>query len=224
MFRDLAYAFRILAKNPGFAAVAICSLAIGIGANSAIYSFADGLLLRPLPVAQASRIVCISTITSGAFGARSSISYPDYVDLRDKNHTFDGLIATSYGSFGFAADRNAQPRRKFGMFVSGNFFQVLGVTPQVGRAFRGDEDSVAGKNPVVVLGHDLWASEFAKDPAVAGRSLWLNGTEFTIVGVAPESFTGLGQVKPALFVPLAMSPALGEANNLAKRDVRFLDV
>jgi predicted permease len=224
MFKDLRYALRIFRKNPGFAAVAICSLAIGIGANSAIYSFADGLLLRPLPVAEPSRILNISHVTTGAFGANTSISYPDYVDLRDRNHTFDGLIATSYASFGFAADRTTQPRRKFGIFVSGNFFQVLGVTPQVGRRFRTDEDNVAGKNPVVVLGHDLWVSEFGKNPAVSGRSLWLNGTEFTIIGVAPETFPGLGQVKPALFVPLAMSAALGETNNLVKRDVRWLEL
>jgi len=216
MFRDLAYAFRILAKNPGFAAVAICSLAIGIGANSAIYSFADGLLLRPLPVAQASRILCISPVTSGAFGASSSVSYPDYVDLRDKNHTFDGLIATSFSSFGFTADRTTQPRRKFGVFVSGNFFQVLYVTPQVGRAFRADEDNVAGKSAVVILGHDLWVSEFDKNPSVAGRSLWLNGTEFTIIGVAPETFPGLGQVKPALYVPLACPRRLAKQTICSK--------
>ncbi len=224
MFRDLIYAFRILAKNPGFAAVGICSLAIGIGANSAIYSFADGLLLRPLPVAEPSRVLSISPVTSAFFGTDSSISYPDYVDLRDKNHMFEGLIATSFASFGFAADRHTQPRRQFGMFVSGNLFQVLHVTPQLGRAFRPEEDNVAGKNAVVVLSHDLWVSEFGKDPSVPGRSLWLNGTEFTIIGVAPETFPGLGQVKPSLYVPLAMSATLGATNNLVKRDVRWLDV
>jgi predicted permease len=224
MLKDLHYALRMLRKNPGFATVAICSLAIGIGANSAIYSFADGLLLRPLAVAEPSRIVTIVPVASGAFGTSSSISYPDYVDLRDRNHTFDGLIATAYSSFGFTADRATQPHRKFGMFVSGNFFPVIGVTPQVGRGFRLDEDKVGAKNAVVVLGHDLWVSEFGKNPSVAGRSVWLNGTEFTIIGVAPETFPGLGEVKPALYVPLAMSASLGDVNNLEKRDVRWLDV
>ena len=152
------------------------------------------------------------------------MSYPDYVDLRDKNHTFEGVIATSFSSFGFTTDRTSQPRRKFGMFVSGNLFDVLQVTPEVGRAFRPDEDQVEGKSAVVILGHDLWASAFDKNPAVLGRSLWLNGTEFTIIGVAPEAFTGLGQVKPGFYVPLAMSGTLGESSNLTKREVRWLDV
>ncbi len=224
MFKDLRYAFRILRKNPGFAIVAVLSLAIGIGANSAIYSFADTLLLRPLPVPEASRVVTINAVSSAMFANSNSISYPDYVDLRDRNHTFDGLIATAYSSFGFAADRASQPRMKFGMFVSGNFFQVLGVKPQIGRTFRPEEDKVAGKDAVVVLSHDLWVSEFAASPSIAGRTLLLNGTQFTIIGVAPETFPGLGQVKPALYVPLAMSPGLGGTNNLVERDVRWLGV
>jgi predicted permease len=224
VFKDLLYALRILRKNPGFAIVAVCSLAIGIGANSAIYSFADALLLRPLPVLEPSRVVTINALSSGTFGATSAISYPDYVDLRDRNRTFDGLIATAYSSFGFASSLGTQPRMKFGMFVSGNFFQVLGVTPQIGRAFRPDEDNAPGKDAVVVLSHDLWTVEFAKNPAIAGQHLWLNGTDFTIIGVAPETFPGLGQLKPALFVPLAMSATLGSNNNLNQRDIRWLDV
>jgi predicted permease len=224
MFKDLRYAVRILRKNPGFAIVAVCSLAIGIGANSAIYSFADALLLRPLPVLEPSRVVTINALSSGTFGASSAISYPDYVDLRDRNRTFDGLIATAYSSFGFASSLGTQPRMKFGMFVSGNFFQVLGVTPQIGRAFRPDEDKASGKDAVVVLSHDLWTVEFAKNPAISGQHLWLNGTEFTIIGVAPETFPGLGQLKPALFVPLAMSATLGSTNNLNQREIRWLDV
>jgi predicted permease len=224
MLNDLGYALRILRKNPAFAAVAICSLAIGIGANSAIYSFADAMLLRPLPVLEPSRVVTVNAISSGVFGAASAISYPDYQDLRDRNHTFDGLIATAYSSFGFTSGRGALPRMKFGMFVSGNFFQVLGVTPQIGRAFRTEEDKTPGKDAVVVLSHDLWASEFAANPTIAGQTLWLNGTECMIVGVAPEAFPGLGQLKPALYVPMAMSTALGGANNLVQRDVRWVDV
>jgi predicted permease len=224
MFKDLRYAIRILRKNPGFAIVAVCSLAIGIGANSAIYSFADALLLRPLPVLEPSRVVTINALSSGTFGASSAISYPDYVDLRDRNRTFDGLIATAYSSFGFSSSLGTQPRMKFGMFVSGNFFQVLGVTPQIGRAFRPGEDKAPGKDPVVVLSHDLWAVEFSENPAIAGQSLWLNGTQFTIIGVAPETFPGLGQLKPALYVPLAMSATLGSTNTLMQRDVRWLDV
>jgi predicted permease len=214
----------MLRKNPGFAVVAICSLAIGIGANSAVYSFADAMLLRPLPVREPSRVVSVNAVSSAMFKDTSSISYPDYLDLRDRNRTFDGLVATSYSSFGFAPDRAALPRMKFGMFVSGNFFQVMGVTPQFGRVFRPEEDKVPGKDAVVVLSHDLWASEFAADPSITGRTLWLNGTEFTIIGVAGETFPGLGKVKPALYVPLAMSASLSGTNNLIQRDVRWLEV
>ena len=224
ILNDLSYAVRILRKNPAFAAVAICSLAIGIGATSAIYSFADAMLLRPLPVLEPSRVVTINALSSGMFGAASAISYPDYQDLRDRNHTFEGLVATAYSSFGFASGRDMLPRMKFGMFVSGNFFQVLGVTPQVGRAFRPEEDKAPAKDAVLVLSHDLWMSEFAGNPAVSGQSVWLNGTQFTIVGVAPETFPGLGQLKPALYVPIATSATLGGENNLVKRDVRWVDV
>src|SRR5947209_17138670 len=133
MFKDLLYALRMLRKDPGFVAVALCSLAIGIGANSAVYSFSDVLLFRPLPVKQPSRVITVNAVSSGMFGAHSALSYPDYVDLRDRNRTFDGLVASSYAQFGFAPDRHTQPRMKFGMFVSGNFFKVLGVEPTVGR-------------------------------------------------------------------------------------------
>jgi macrolide transport system ATP-binding/permease protein len=224
MLKDLLYALRMLRKNPGFVAVAICSLAIGIGANSAIYSFADALMLRPLPVMKPSRVVSINPVASGIFGASSSISYPDYKDLRDRNHTFEGLIASTYSEFGFASDHAAQPRMKFGMFVSGNFFSVLGVQPVLGRSFLPDEDRVPGRNAIVVLSHDLWVGEFGARASVVGQKMWLNGMEFTVVGVAPERFPGLEQLKPALYVPLAMSPSLGGTDNLTKRDARWLDV
>jgi len=224
VFLDFRFACRILRKNPGFTALAICSLALGIGANSAIYSFADAILLRQLPVLEPSRIVAISPERFGQYRGFGEVSYPDYLDLRDHNRSFSGLAATSYASFGFARDRTAQPRMKLSMFVSGNFFQVFGVIPQMGRRFRLDEDKVAGRNAVTVLSHDLWVSEFAASPTVLSRTIFINGIQFTIVGVAPESFTGLGVMKPALYVPIAMSPTLLGVNNLEKRDVPWLDV
>ena len=224
MLKDLVYAFRILRKNPVFTLVAICSLGIGIGATTGVYSFAETALLRPLPVLEPSRIVTVIPVSNGLFGAMSAVSYPDYVDVRDRNNTFDGLVAMGNASFGFASERAAQPRMKFGMFVSGNFFQVLGIMPQIGRGFSQDEDKVAGRDAVVVLSHDTWMTEFGGDTAVAGRSVWLSGKQFTIVGVAPESFPGLEQLKPSLYVPIAMSESLTGENNLIKRDARWLDV
>ena len=223
MLNDLRYALRLLAKNPGFVAVAVLSLAIGIGANSAIYSFADTMLLRPLPVLEPSRVVSLAPTKSAIFGF-DGISYPDYVDLRDHNKSFDGLVASSYNTFGFAPDSHTLPRMKFGMFVSGNFLHVLGVEPKMGRGFLSEEDRVAGRDAVVVISHDLWVNDFQASPATLGRKIQLNGMEFTIVGVAPESFTGMDMLKAALYVPMAMSPSLGRTNNLTRRDIHWLTV
>jgi macrolide transport system ATP-binding/permease protein len=225
MLKSVRTAVRVLSKNPVFTIVAICSLAIGIGATSAMFSFADALLLRPLPVLKPSSVLAVSTASSAAFGSNTAISYPDYVDFRDRNRSFEGLIAASYSSFGFSPDQTTLPRMKFGMYVSGNFFRVLGVEPSLGRGFRGGEDQAVGRDPVVVLGHTFWVSQFGANPSVLGSKIRLNGVEFTITGVAPERFTGLDQYfRPALFVPLAMSPRLGQENNLNRRDVRWLTV
>jgi predicted permease len=223
MLKDLRYAVRIWLKNPGFVAVAVCSLAIGIGATSAIYSIADALLLRPLPVARPGGVVAVSPITDQIFAGLNTVSYPDYVDLRDRNRTFEGLVGEGYSFFGFALDRTAQPRMKFGMFVSGNFFKVLGVEPNIGRGFRPEEDEGAGRDAVVVLSHDLWVSEYGGRKSAIGEKMWLNGIEFTIIGVTPASFTGIDQfIRPALYLPFALSPRLGTANNLEQRQVRWL--
>jgi predicted permease len=225
MLTFVKHAFRVLRKDPGFTLIAIFSLAIGIGATSAMFSFADAVLLRPLPVMKPDGVVAVSTAGSSALGANTAISYPDYVDLRDRNRSFDGLVAGSYSQFGFSPNPQALPRMKFGMYVSGNFFRVLGVEPALGRGFRPDEDQAEGRDAVVVLGHDFWVSEYNSNPAVLGSRLRLNGIEFTVIGVAPERFTGIEPaVRPELFVPLAMSPRTGQQNTLHKRDERGLSV
>lgn len=228
MLNDIRYAARILAKTPGFTAVAVCSLAIGIGANSAIFSFADALLLRPLPVQQPGRVSSITAVTSGGsdlLGSPTEISYPDYVEFRDRNRTFDGLVAFTYQSYGFAQNPSAPPEMKLGLLVSGNLFRVLGVEPVLGRGFRADEDRVAGRDAVVVLGHDFWKSQFDGSASVIGKKIRVNGLDFTVIGVAPEHFTGVDQyLRPALFVPLAMVPRLRNDDMLTKRDVRSLTI
>jgi predicted permease len=223
MLTSVKHAFRVLRKDPGFTAVAICSMAIGIGATSAMFNMADSMLLRPLPVTDPYRVVAINTAKSAPFGSNTAISYPDYVDLRDHNRTFDGLVAASYARFGFSPDARTLPRMKFGFFVSGNFFRVLGVRPALGRDFRPDEDQVQGRNAVVMLGHDFWVSQYGASPSVLGSRIRLNGIEFTVIGVAPESFTGIDIVfRPTLFVPLAMSPRMGPKNELEDRDAGWL--
>jgi macrolide transport system ATP-binding/permease protein len=223
MLKDLRYAFRMLRKNPLFTAIAVCSLAIGIGANSAMFSLADAILLRPLPVLHPSEVVQVE-MTSPS-DPRQGVSYRDYVDFRDKNRSFDSLIGHMNGTFGFSEKPDALPQVKFGLFVTGNFFQAMGVRPELGRGFRPDEDQAPGRDAVVVLSHTLWATQFGSSPSAIGQRIRLNGKEFTIVGVAPERFTGVDvYFRPALYVPMAMVPAVGRADFLEKRDDRGLTV
>ncbi|MGI8960186.1 MAG: ABC transporter permease [Bryobacteraceae bacterium] len=223
MLQNLRFASRMLRKNPGFTLVAVCSLAIGIGANSAMFSWADALLLKPLPVLKPSQIVTVRS--SSPSEPSNNVSYRDYVDFRDHNRSFNGLMAYSLVPFGLSEKPEALTHLKYGLFASGNFFRVLGVEPALGRGFRPEEDKVPGRDAVVVLSHDLWVSEFGADRSVIGRKVRLNGTEFTIIGVAPNHFTGVDQYfRPALFVPIAMSARIGQQDALEKRDNRWLNV
>jgi predicted permease len=230
LWQDVRYGCRMLAASPGFAAIAILSLAIGIGANCAIFSIADGLLLRPLPVARPGEIFTVSSTQAiEALGMSSNLSsYPDYVDIRDRSKSFDGLAAFTYVAVGFAPDSKATPKLKMGMLASGNLFSVMGVEPVLGRAFRPDEDQVPGRDAVVVLGSATWEQEFGSEPSVLGRTIRLNGRPFTVIGVAPSTFTGLDQyVRAAFFVPIMMSASVINDPNTASlqaRDARNLDV
>jgi hypothetical protein len=203
----------MLGRNPGFALVAIISLALGIGANTAIFSLADFILIPRLSVPNPSGIMVVQSQfrgeSLGSIFQYSGLSNPDFEDFQKKSNSFAGLTASQYSQFGFAPDKTAQPQMKFGALVSGNFFDVLGVHPDLGRSFRPDEDKVPGRDAVVVLSHYLWENEFASNPEVVGRSIYLNGLPFTVVGVAPESFTGPNAwMRADLYVPLAMQPAL----------------
>ena len=224
MLNSLRFAVRLWSKTPGFTLVSVCSLAIGIGATSAMFSFADALLLRPLPVREPSRIATVTMASANIF-SNTLVSYPDYRDYRDTNHSFDGLVAANISSFGFKANASAVPKVTFGMYVSGNFFRVLGVQPMLGRGIMESEDQAVGRDAVVVLGHDYWVSQFNGDRAVIGSSIWINSVACTVIGVAPPKFTGIDQfVKPSLFVPLAMYPRLTGQRRLEERDERWLTV
>ena len=228
LWQDVQYGIRMLAGSPGFATIAVLSLAVGIGANCAIFSFADALLLRPLPVARPGEVLTVgSRETIEAFGASSlGSSYRDYVDIRDRSKSFDGLAAFTYLTAGFAADPKAMPKLKMGMLVSRNLFTLMGVVPTIGRAFRPEEDEVPGRDAVVVLGRTMWEQEFGSDPAVLGRRVRINGNELTVIGVAPPEFSGLDQyVRSDFFAPLMMSPRLvsdPKAGSLEARDARNL--
>ena len=211
LLKEIRHAFRLLAKNPGFTAIAALSLALGIGANSAIFSLSDALLLRPLPVQDPGEVVTVSTNTpDNPFGGAS---FPDYRDFRDQSRSFDGLAAYRFYTFGLATSPQVQPQMRMGLLVSDNFFRVLGIQPALGRAFLPEEGKVSGRDAILVLSHDLWQNQFSADRAIIGRTVRLNGIDFTVVGVAPEQFTGLDPfIRPALFVPLAMTQRLADAS------------
>jgi len=218
----------MLAASPGFTSVAVLSLAIGIGANSAIFSFADALLLRPLPVARPGDVLTVGSRSSlGALNAASLVSsYPDYVDIAGRSQTFEGLAAFTLLTAGFAADPTATPKLTMGMLVSRNLLSLMGVEPTIGRSFRAEEHQVPGRDAVVILGSALFEQAFASDAHVLGRTVRINGVPFTVIGVAPASFTGMSSaIRSDFFVPLMMSPQLNDdvrTGSLEARDARNL--
>ncbi|HZU25346.1 MAG TPA: ABC transporter permease, partial [Bryobacteraceae bacterium] len=170
------------------------------------------LLLRPLPIAHPGQVVCISSDSpSNPF---EGLSYPDYRDVAARAKSYTGVAASDLFTFGFAPAPNVVPQMRLGAMVSGNFFHVLGVTPVLGRDFLPEETKVPGRNPVAILGYDLWKSEFGRDRGVIGRSVRIDGLDFTVVGVAPESFSGTeSQLRLALYVPLMMKPRVYSAES-----------
>jgi putative ABC transport system permease protein len=219
LLRDARYGSRILARNPGFTIVAVVSLAIGIGANCAVFSFADALLLRPLTVPRASEVVTVGS--PAAFGPALVASYRDYLDIRDRSRSFDALVAYTSSTVAFATGARAVPVPRIGMLVSADFFPSIGVAPLVGRAFRQEENEVPGRDAVVVLGHDLWSREYGEDQSIVGRTVRMNGLEFTVVGVAPAEFTGLDRfTRFEFFAPLMMAGQLTPDSSLRALDQR----
>jgi predicted permease len=187
----------------------------------------DALIFRPYPVPHPSEVVTlVGTTHDSDF---ENFSYREYLDIRDSTKSYDGVIANAdMQAVGFSAEPGATPRIKGGMMVSGNYFRVLGVEPRLGRAFRDDEDQVPGRDAVVVLGPDFWRHEFAGDPSIVGRTIRLNGTDFTVIGVAPETFPGmLIFARPDFYVPVAMAHVFStdlQKNFFEDRDDRELNV
>jgi predicted permease len=209
LWQDTKYGCRMLAANPGFTLVAVCSLALGIGANCAAFSWADALLLRPLTVARPGEVVTVGSAMSVEGFSRVGASYLDYIDIRDRSASFDGLVASTGVTSGLATTPDALPKLTLGLLVSGNFFASMGVEPEVGRAFRAEENQVPGRDAVAIISHTLWEQQFGSDPAILGRRVQLSGIEFTIVGIAPERFTGMNQfVRSDFYAPLMMWPRL----------------
>jgi putative ABC transport system permease protein len=210
LWKDIQFGLRLLAKSPGFTAIAVITLALGIGANTAIFSLMNQILLRQLPVKNPDELVILrspgpqSGHVSSDGDSAESFSYPMYKGLRNNNSVFSGILARY--TFSASVASHGQTDRASGELVSGNYFDVLGVQPAVGRVFSQEDDRVPGAQPVVVLSNSYWKRRFGGDPSVLNKVLLINNVEMTVVGVSQASFSGVqvGQ-NPDLFVPLMMT-------------------
>jgi predicted permease len=202
LLKDTRYAVRMLMKSPGFTMVAVLSLALGIGVNTAIFTVVNAVLLRPMPVERPEELVEIYTYGDENYPQATS-SYLDYVDLRDQNDVFSGLVAHSMMFASFSRDTGSQ--LLMGELVTGNYFDVMGIEPVIGRDFLPEEDQSPGTHPVAILNYGFWQREFGADQEIIGQTFKMNGTTYTVVGVAPPEFTGtLPGVAPELWLPMMM--------------------
>jgi predicted permease len=198
---DLRYAIRTLARTPAFTIVAAISLALGVGANTIVFSVVNALVFQSLPITQPDRVFFLQT------NRGESHSFPNYRDLRDRTVSFDGLIA--YRATPINLDSGTAPVRTWGYLASGNYFDVLGVTPALGRLFHQQDDLHEGDAPYAVISYECWTGRFGADPDVIGRTIRLNRTPFTIIGVAPKGFRGVELFfRPDLWVPMMMEPQI----------------
>jgi putative ABC transport system permease protein len=233
MFDDLKLAWRQLRKSPGFALAAVLTLALGIGANTAIFSLLDQALLRSLPVHDPRQLVLLEAIPSDVWNGHTTInggdpaayfSYPMYRDLRDRNAAFSGLIAVYQTQAGVMWNR--QSLLVSAELVSGNYFEVLGVKPAVGRLLVQSDDVVKNGSPVAVLNFNYWKNHLSADPRVVGQTLAVNGHPFEIVGVAAQGFDSAIWGSPAdIFVPMTMKPVVTPAwDELDDHQARWMNI
>ena len=216
LWKDVRYALRTLERSRGFAAVAILTIALGVGINSAIFSLLNAAALRPLPVPGASSLVSVYQMFHGHIGRNvhgeaSLFSTAEYQTYRATNHVFSGVIA--YAPTLTATLGGENPKEIYGQYTSCNYFDVLGEPPALGRGFVASDCAAAGTGAVVVLSDDLWRGEFASDPAIAGKSVILNRQQFTVVGVARPGFRGTEIIFAAFWVPVTIQPKLEAADS-----------
>jgi predicted permease len=202
MFQDVRFAIRSALRNPALTSVIVISLALGIGANTTIFTLINAVFLRPLPVKDAARLAQVFTVMPKS-AAYQSLSLANYRDFRDNVTEFSGLAA--YQGIGANLFGGTEPVATGGQLVSGNYFQVLGVDAALGRTITPEEDTELGASPVMVMSAGLWKRSFASDPDVVGKTVPLNGFTFTVVGVMPAEFKGLQTLGNVDFwAPLAM--------------------
>ena len=218
LLQDVRYAGRMLAKRPAFAAVAILTLALGIGANAAIFSVVNAVLLRPLPFDEPDRLVAVWTPVPKRSFRRGPSSYPDFVDYRNQSASFASLSALRPRGYTLAAE--GAPERVEGARVSWSLFATLGVAPQLGRSFSAEEDRLGGPR-VAILSHGLWQRRFGADPGIVGRAVSFDGEPHTVVGVLPEGFRLDFQVADAeIYTPIA----LDGKDSIEERGMHYLGI
>lgn len=198
---DLVYAARLFRRQPTFAAVAIVSLAFGVGANTLVFSIVNALVLKPLPVDRPGELAFIQP------GNGSTFSFPAYIDFRDRNDALVGLVA--YRIAPMSLDRDGRASRAWGYLVTGNYFDVLGVKPAAGRFFHQAEDQPPSPSPLAVLSYDCWMGRFGGDPAIVGATVHINGAAYQILGVTPRGFIGTEVFyRPDVWVPMTNEPQI----------------
>ena len=220
--QDLRYALRLLRKSPGFTAVAVITLALGIGANTAIFSVIDAVSLRNLPVRSPQQLIQLATM--GPYGV-GSFSYPGFRRFRDENHVCSEMAAIGWLNR-LDASIDGQAEEVEGRIVSGNFFSLLGVAAITGRTFTSQDENNSSTSALAVISYGFWARRFGRNPAVVGRSIRLNQTVFTIVGVAAAEFSGteIGYA-PDIYVPMMMEPAFRDERSwLDQPDYNWLRI
>src|SRR5215475_5028702 len=207
--QDIRYALRVILKNPGLSAIAVISLALGIGANTTIFTVVNAILLKPLPVRDISTLAEIDTIDSKTLVTQANaeklgMSYPNCKDYVRVNQVFTGISCV--GGSALTWTGGAEPKQVNGLLVSANYFDVLGIQPHAGRFFYPDEDQKPGGNNVAILSYGLWSDKFGADPNVLGRSITLNATAYTVIGIAPRGFKGTFTLGPAelIWIPISM--------------------
>ena len=216
--QDVSYALRRLRKSPGFTAVAVLTLALGLSVNATIFGLISAIFLRPLPVRDADRLVVILQQYPNR-DLRSGMAWSDYRDYRTQIQEFTDVLALSFRPASLRI-QNRPADRIWIEAVSGNYFSMLGVTPLAGRFFLPGEVEKPNADPIAILGYDHWSTRLGGDPTIVGQQIAVNGHSLTVVGIAPKQFSSVQfSLSPAVFVPATMTPQLyGDATILERRD------
>jgi len=223
MLQDFRHGLRILMKNPGFTFIAVLSLALGIGANTAIFSVTDKLLLKSLPVSEPHQLFRLTSVSVNPHFVSNAFSYPNFDDYRKQNNVLSGLLAFQKNELEFAiGDRIERIQSEY---VSGNYFEVLGIKASRGRTFSADEDKTPGTQPVAVVSQSFVRKHFSAASDPIGQKISINGLPLTVVGIAPENFNGMVLEQPTeLWVPVQMHPQLAQSKFIQNRKDAFLQL